>query len=93
MGIAVVLAAPLYAYKWGSPLTFFFAWVIPVLPFVLVFDGYMSSLRTRTPEEVEALLRRCGADASKWELRSGSEMHLWPCSFVNWIICKPIEGS
>ncbi|KAH8729435.1 hypothetical protein BGZ61DRAFT_529638 [Ilyonectria robusta] len=93
LGIGVILAAPLYAWKWRSPATLIFSWLIPILPFVLVFDGYISSLRTRTPEEVEVLLRSCGADTSEWEMRSGSERHMWPCGYLNWIICKPVSRT
>lgn len=92
-GIGILFSVPYYAWKWRSPATLFFTWIIPILPFVLVFDGYMSSLRTRTPDEVEALLRSCGADTSEWELKSGSERHLWPCGYLNWIICKPVERT
>lgn len=65
----------------------FFTYIIPIIPFVLVFDGFVSSVRTRTPDEVEALLRSCGADASNWEFRSGSSRHLWPTGYLNWVIC------
>ncbi|KAJ3501135.1 hypothetical protein NM208_g16997 [Fusarium decemcellulare] len=91
LGIGAILSAPLYALKWRSPSTFIFSCLIPILPFVLVFDGYISALRTREPEEVEALLRSCGAETSRWEMRSGSEVHLWPCGYLNWIICKPVS--
>lgn len=93
LGISAIFAAPLNAWKMRSWTQLIFSWFIPILPFVLVFDGYMSSLRTRTPGEVESLLRSCGADASEWEMQSGSEHHLWPCGYVNWIICKPVERS
>lgn len=87
----VILAAPFYAIKWRSPATFIFTWLIPIIPPVLVFDGWVSSLRTREPDELEALFRGCGADTSKWEMTSGREMHLWPIGYVNWTFCKPIE--
>jgi len=59
---------------------------------VLVFDGWMSALRTRTPDEVEALLRTCGAEGgaaeiAKWEVRSGRSSFMWPFGNLNWIIC------
>ncbi|CAM1501848.1 Fc.00g038320.m01.CDS01 [Cosmosporella sp. VM-42] len=92
-GIGVIAAAPYYAWKWRSPATLIFTWLIPILPFVLIFDGFMSSIRTRTPDEIEALLRSCGADTSEWELKSGSERHLWPCGYLNWIICKPVDRA
>ncbi|RKK16558.1 hypothetical protein BFJ66_g5546 [Fusarium oxysporum f. sp. cepae] len=91
LGIGAFFSAPFFAFKWRSPATLIFSCLIPILPFVLMFDGYISALRTRTPEEVEALLRSCGADTSKWEVRSGSEMHLWPCGYVNWVICRPVR--
>ncbi|KAH7157674.1 hypothetical protein B0J13DRAFT_176029 [Dactylonectria estremocensis] len=93
LGIGILLAAPLFAWKWRSPATLIFTYLIPILPFVLVFDGFISSLRTRTPEEVEMLLRSCGADTSRWEMTSGSERHLWPCGYLNWIICKPVSRT
>jgi hypothetical protein len=87
LGIGILIAAPYYAWRWRSPLALFFSYIIPVLPFVLVYDGLISSLRTRTPDEVEALLRTCGADSKGWELRSGRDMHLWPAGYLSWVIC------
>ncbi|KAM6524626.1 hypothetical protein FALCPG4_010235 [Fusarium falciforme] len=89
--IGVILSAPYYALKWGAPSVFIFTWLIPVIPLVLIWDGVVSSLRTREPEEVEALLRSCGADATGWEMRSGKESFLWPCGHINWIICQPVK--
>lgn len=66
----------------------FFVYVIPVVPFVLVFDGIISCLRTRTADEVEALLRTCGADSDGWEVKSGREQVIWPCGYLNWVICS-----
>ncbi|KAK3381674.1 hypothetical protein B0H63DRAFT_416557 [Podospora didyma] len=88
-GIGILLAAPYYAFIWRSPATLFFTYVIPILPFVLVFDGWMSALRTRTPDEVEALLRACGAEGGvdEWEVRSGRDTFMWPVGKLNWIIC------
>lgn len=85
----VMFASPYYAFKWKSPIIFIFTWLIPILPLVMIWDGYVSSLRTREPEEVEKLLRGCGADASGWEIRSGKERFLWPCGHINWIVCTP----
>ncbi|CAK7207555.1 hypothetical protein SEUCBS139899_010365 [Sporothrix eucalyptigena] len=87
-GIGIMLTAPYYAWRWRSPMTLVFTYLIPILPFVLVFDGWMSMLRTRTPDEVEALLRTCGAaDTDAWELRSGEIRHLWPVGYLKWIVC------
>ncbi len=88
-GIFILLIAPFYypLYYWTSPSALFFLYAVPVVPFVLVFDGLVSSVRTRTPAEVEALLRTCGADTAGWELRSGRKRFLWPCGYMSWVIC------
>lgn len=90
--IATLIMAPYYALLWGEPLALFFTYVVPILPVVLLFDGWMSCLRTRTPDEVEALLRTCGAaggddEIDRWEVRSGSELFMWPVGKLHWIIC------
>ena len=93
-GVGTLVMAPYYALLWGAPMALFFTYVVPILPVVLVFDGWMSCLRTRTADEVEALLRTCGAPAdeiAKWELKSGSESFMWPVGNVNWVICVKKE--
>ncbi|KAK3945679.1 hypothetical protein QBC46DRAFT_302907 [Diplogelasinospora grovesii] len=97
-GLGIMLVAPYYAWVWRSPMTLFFTYIVPILPFVLVFDGWMSALRTRTPDEVEVLLRTCGAgtpeEISKhWEVRSGKSMFLWPFGYLNWIIVLRKQGQ
>ncbi|KAI0539061.1 hypothetical protein GGR58DRAFT_263505 [Xylaria digitata] len=85
-GFFILLIAPLL--YWWSPQILFFVYVLPIVPFVLVFDGVISSLRTRTADEVEVLLRTCGAqDTVDWIVHSGSETFLWPCGHLTWIIC------
>ena len=91
-GVYVLLVAPLARplYYLASPRLLFFVYVLPVVPFVLVFDGLVSSARTRTPDEVAALLRTCGAadaETGRWHLRSGRRRFLWPCGYMSWIIC------
>lgn len=85
-GIGIFALAPFYAFRWRSPATLFFTWVIPIIPFVLVFDGIISALRTRTREEVEALLRSCGADSDGWEIHNGVETIARPVGRMNWIV-------
>ncbi|KAM7202529.1 hypothetical protein V8F33_002749 [Rhypophila sp. PSN 637] len=90
-GLGILIAAPYYAFVWASPLTLVFTYLVPVLPFVLVFDGWMSALRTRTAEEVEVLLRTCGVEGQdvegSWEVRSGKEKFMWPVGELNWVVC------
>ena len=92
-GLLLVIESPYNAWVYGSLGLIFFNCIIPVLPLVCIFDGWVSALRTRTSDEVEVLLRGCGADSSEWEIRSGSTPHIWPIAYVDWIICKPVERS
>ncbi|KAM0277724.1 hypothetical protein ACHAQH_005585 [Verticillium albo-atrum] len=92
LGLGVLLGAPYHAWRLRSWVVLFFCWVVPVLPFVLVFDGLVSSVRTRSPDEVEALMRTCGADCEEWEVKSGSDMHLWPVGYLNWIVATKKES-
>lgn len=85
---ATLLIAPLYALRHRSLSALIFTYLLPVIPFVLVFDGWMSGLRTRTPDEVEAMLRRHGGEAAEgWRVRSGRERFLWPFGYVDWLVC------
>ena len=51
----LMLLTPFFFYD--SPLHLVFTYLCPIVPFVIVFDGYVSSIRTRTPKEVMDLLR------------------------------------
>ncbi|KAI0449867.1 hypothetical protein F5B21DRAFT_27167 [Xylaria acuta] len=92
-GLFILLIAPLL--YWWSPQILFFVYVVPIVPFVLVFDGFISSVRTRTADEVEVLLRTCGTagDTVDWIVQSGSEAFLWPCGHLTWIICTKKGGN
>jgi hypothetical protein len=89
--ITIILLGPLFwlitpYYFWRSPGHLFFTYVIPIIPFVLVADGIVSSLRTRVPGEVDSLLQSCGGNVNGWKIKSGHEMHTWPTGYVTWII-------
>lgn len=96
LGLGVLVFAPYFAWRWRSPGTLFWSWVIPVLPFVLVWDGWMSSVRTRTVEEITEMMANCGVEPEvlkKWETRSGRITHLPPFADVNWIVAKKSEET
>ncbi|CZS92709.1 uncharacterized protein RAG0_03234 [Rhynchosporium agropyri] len=84
MGVMIFFVTPFYF--WRSPGHLFFTNVIPIIPFVLVFDGYVSALRTRSAEEVQALMKDCGASCDGWTVKSGKEQHTWPTGYMTWII-------
>ncbi|KAK6359208.1 hypothetical protein TWF696_000372 [Orbilia brochopaga] len=65
----------------------FFTYIIPILPFVMVFDGYMSALRTRTPQEILALVETIPAqDRAGWEWRWGAKKFAKPVGEINYFI-------
>ncbi|KAI9750307.1 MAG: hypothetical protein M1815_001873 [Lichina confinis] len=83
-----------------------FTYFLPILPFTLVFDGVISSLRTRTPDEIVQLMYGkaasfAGANAGipkkyrrgQWTFEAGLEMHTWPVGYLNWFVGKKVEGS
>lgn len=84
LGILMLLITPFYF--WRSPGHLFFTYIIPIIPFVLVFDGIISSLRTRSSEEVQALMKECGASCDSWTVMSGHEQHTWPTGYMTWVI-------
>ncbi|KAL3421780.1 hypothetical protein PVAG01_05936 [Phlyctema vagabunda] len=84
MGLLFFFITPFYF--WRSPGHLFFTYIIPIIPFVLVVDGYISSLRTRSPEEVQALMKSCGAPCDGWTIKSGQELHTWPTGYMTWVI-------
>ncbi|KAE8453223.1 hypothetical protein EG329_011290 [Mollisiaceae sp. DMI_Dod_QoI] len=84
MGVLMFLITPFYF--WRSPGHLFFTYIIPIIPFVLVFDGFISSMRTRTSEEVQALMKECGASCNGWTVKSGQEQHTFPTGCMTWVI-------
>lgn len=87
LGLGVFVNAPYFAWKWRAWDIIIFTYFIPIIPFVVVFDGFVSSLRTRTRDEVGMLLKKCGAEgADGWTLKDGREQFLWPCGYLNWVV-------
>jgi len=84
MGILMFFISPFYF--WRSPGHLFFTYIIPLIPLILVLDGWVSSLRTRTSEEVQALMKECGASADGWTIKSGAEQHTWPTGYMTYVI-------
>ena len=72
-------------YFWRSPGHIFFTYVIPIIPFVVVFDGYISSLRARTVDEIVQVIGK-GKDMDEWEFKCGRECHTWPTGEMTWFV-------
>lgn len=75
---------------WGQWAQLFWTYVIPVVPFVVVFDGVVSCLRTRRDGEVMALIReavnsgKCSLDG--WRFETGTAMHTWPTGGMQYFV-------
>ena len=52
-------------FHWGKLLFT----IIPVIPFVLYFDGIISVMRTYSTEELAGLARQAGSENFRWEVR------------------------
>lgn len=64
-----------------------FTYLVPIVPFVLIFDGYVSSLRTRTPGEIMALmLTQKDLDIGGWEFSHGRRRILPPIGYLHWFV-------
>ena len=59
-------------FRWPKLL----ATLIPIIPFVLTFDGIVSTLRTYTPEELADMARAAGTDNYHWEVRQSKNRGL-----------------
>lgn len=77
LGLLTIVTTPFQFPPWKYPSQFFWSCIIPIVPFILTADGIVSSLRTRTAEEVVSLLKNCGAeiDFDDLEVRSGRIQH------------------
>lgn len=68
----------------------FFTYCVPVVPFVVVFDGLVSCLRTRSRGEVLRLMDRVeGVEEGwrvGWRFESGRGVHTWPRGEVSWFV-------
>jgi len=52
-------------FRWSRLL---WTYVVPVIPFVLVFDGLVSCLRTYRPEELREIIERVEGSEYRWEV-------------------------
>ncbi|CAD6565679.1 MAG: hypothetical protein ASARMPREDX12_006717 [Alectoria sarmentosa] len=86
LGMFPLLWAGSWYWFWGDWGLLFWTYVVPVVPFVLVFDGVVSSLRTRREGEVLELIRECGASTEGWRFETGREIHTWTGGTMNYFI-------
>ena len=74
--ILAVVPVASFLHFWHTP----FSWskliftIIPVIPFILAFDGIISILRTYSTEELVEVANRAGTDNFRWEVRQSKEL-------------------
>jgi len=71
-----LLFAGSWWWFWGQWEHLFYTYIIPIVPFVVVFDGFVSCLRTRRDGEVMELVKRAGG-VEGWRFEMGREVHTW----------------
>ena len=59
-------------YFASDPIHLFWTYVLPIVPFVVVFDGFISTFRVRTPSEVFILLRKAAARVAARQRRGST---------------------
>lgn len=78
---------------WGQWGQLFWTYVIPVVPFVIVFDGLVSCLRTRREGEVRELIGQTGMGVEGWRFETGTATHTWPTGTMQYFIGIREEGG
>ncbi|RKF57159.1 hypothetical protein OnM2_076051 [Erysiphe neolycopersici] len=86
LAIVLLLATPFYF--WRSPGHSLFTYVIPILPIVILVDGWISCLRTRTSKEVLDLIEKCSAPLNDWTIISEQEQLSLGIGHMSWIVAE-----
>ena len=91
----VLMTGPLlllgsWYWFWGNWGLLFWTYVIPIVPFVIVYDGLISCLRTRSDKELLGLLRQAAQNieggVDGWRFETGRERHTWPTGTIQYFI-------
>ena len=86
LGMFPLLWAGSWWWFWGDWSLLFWTYVVPLVPFVLVFDGVISCLRTRTKGEILGLIKESGASVEGWRFETGRDWHTWTGGKTNYFI-------
>jgi len=78
--IATLLIAPFVRpFKWSRLL---WIYLVPVVPFVLFFDGIVSCLRTYSPQELRELTGQLAADGYRWDIGVDKKFGRAPVTYL-----------
>jgi hypothetical protein len=81
-----VLAPTIRPFKWSR---LFWIYVIPVIPFVLAFDGIVSCFRAYSPEELEQLITPLKTPGYEWQIGEERDGFL-P---VTYLLGHPVDAA
>ena len=92
----LVLATPFAFYADWTHL--FWTFVLPVVPLVVLFDGLVSCLRTRTGPEVRAMVESVREEigtekTGEWVIKWGTLCHTWPTGSLEWVVAMKKEDG
>jgi hypothetical protein len=90
--LAVWLLTPfIRPFRWSR---LFWTYVVPVVPFAMMFDGVVSCLRIYNPNEMRAMAMEAGGEAFEWEAGTayppGSAI---PIPYLIGVPRHPAEGT
>jgi len=73
---------------WGDWTHLFWTYVIPVVPVVVMLDGWVSAVRTRSGEEILALMKKGGMqeEMQGWRFEDGHRLHTWPTGVMHYFV-------
>ena len=63
--VSIILSCIQKPFSWSK----LFWTIVPVIPFILIFDGIVSVLRTYSTDELADLAQQAGSDGFRWEVR------------------------
>ena len=97
LGILSCVLMPIYVLlltPFVRPLTFWqvlFTYVIPLLPLLIAWDGFVSTLRTYSPKELERMTATLRSDDYDWEI--GTIRHPWLRVSLPYALGVPLAGT
>lgn len=75
-------------FRWSR---LFWTYVLPVIPFVVLFDGVVSCLRTYRPKELREIIKKLNARDYHWDV--GEHVGEWGSVPITFLIGHPREGA
>jgi hypothetical protein len=85
--LALVVGTPwIRPFRWSRLL---WTYLVPIIPFVLLFDGVVSCLRTYRPQELRKMVGQLDAPEYEWEIGEDSMAK----AAITYLIGYPQERS